>query len=176
MGERDSRTIRFDPDRLVSSLNQVPQSAWSLASTYTQTHVHHGYRRVGLVSAGQMQPHAHHFDFVWAALNPIWDAWLSWIEPGGFIIPHRDAGPWRERWQVPISAAGQWCAQETFTPQSGEAFPVTHWEPHAVVNHTDSPRVHLVIDRDVWVNQNALPFKIFPIPADMADLIERSQQ
>lgn len=123
-----------------------------------------------------MQDHAQLFDFVWDKLNPVRDAWLSWINPGGFIIPHRDAGPWRERWQVPISAAGQWCAQDTFTPQSGEAFPVTHWELHAVVNRTNTPRIHLVIDRDIQVDQPPLPFETFPIPADMADLIERSQQ
>ncbi|YCU34449.1 aspartyl beta-hydroxylase [Mycobacteroides abscessus] len=168
--------MKFDPSRLQTALAGIPTSAWSLASTYTQTRVHHGYRRVGLVSARQMQKHAELFQFVWDALDPIWDAWLSWIEPGGFIIAHRDAGPWRERWQVPISAAGQWRAQETFAPKSGEAFPVTHWEPHAVVNRTDAPRIHLVIDRDIHVNRPALPFETFPIPADMADLIERSQQ
>lgn len=168
--------MKFDSNQLQTALAGIPETAWSLPSTYTHTRVHHGYRRVGLVSARQPQNHAHLFQLVWDALDPIWDAWLSWIEPGGFIIPHRDAGPWRERWQVPISAAGQWCATKTFTPISGEAFPVTHWEPHAVVNRTNHPRIHLVIDRDVWVQQNALPFSTFPIPADMADLIERSQQ
>lgn len=168
--------MKCDSGQLQIALAEIPETAWSLPSTYTHTRVHHGYRRVGLVSARQPQKHAELFQFVWDALDPIWDAWLSWIEPGGFIIPHRDAGPWRERWQVPISAAGQWCATETFTPISGEAFPVTHWEPHAVVNRTNHPRIHLVIDRDVWVKKNALPFSTFPIPADMADLIERSQQ
>lgn len=168
--------MKFDPSRLQTALAGIPASAWSLASTYTQTRVHHGYRRVGLVSARQMQKHAELFQFVWDALDPIWDAWLSWIEPGGFIIAHRDAGPWRERWQVPISAAGQWRAQETFAPKTGEAFPVAHWEPHAVMNRADTPRIHLVIDRDIHVDHPALPFETFPIPADMADLIERSQQ
>ncbi|PVB26335.1 aspartyl beta-hydroxylase, partial [Mycobacteroides abscessus] len=51
-----------------------------------------------------------------------------------------------------------------------------HWEPHAVVNRADIPRIHLVIDRDIHVDRPALPFETFPIPADMADLIERSQQ
>lgn len=176
MGERDSREVRFDPTRLTTVLDQVPDNVWSLASTFHDTGVHHGYRRVVLVSAGQRQPHAELFGFVLDELAPVWDAWLSWIEPGGFIVPHCDAGPWWERWQVPIAAAGDWHTESgDFTPRTGEAFPVQHWEPHAVTNRGDTPRIHLVVDRHHLLERKPLPFAKFPPSADMADLIERTQ-
>lgn len=168
--------MEFDPVRLQSALTLVPADAWSLASTYAETRVHHGYRRVVLVSAGQPQAHAALFEFVFDVLVPVREAWLSWVEPGGFIAPHRDAGPWRERWQVPINAAGDWCGASTFAPVSGHAFPVEHWERHAVTNRTNLPRIHIVIDRDVWLDRPEQPFVVYPIPAAMADLVRRSLQ
>jgi hypothetical protein len=158
-------------------LQRIPDTAWSLPSTYPNTDVHHGYRRVVLVSAGRLQPpHAELFAPVWERLAPVWDAWLSWIDPGGFIRPHRDGAPWRERWQVPIQPSGLWCGPVTFAPHPGEAFAVRHWEPHAVTNRGLRPRIHVVVDRDVFIEREPLPFTTFPIPADMADLIERSRQ
>ena len=166
--------MEFDPDRLQAALAAIPEEAWSLPSTYTETRVHHGYRRVALVSAGQLRTFAPHFDFVLEQLAPVRDVWLSWIEPGGFIVPHRDAGPWRERWQIPINAAGDWCGTATFTPEDGVAFPVEHWAPHAVVNATDRPRIHLVLDRDIWLERPSEPFEVYPIPDDMTDMVRRS--
>lgn len=162
----------FDPGQLRAALAGVPEEAWSLPSTYRDTGVHHGYRRVVLVSAGKPQPHAQLFEVVWEALTPVADAWLSWIEPGGFIVPHRDAGPWRERWQVPIEPSGQWCGQ----PTPVEAFTVRHWEPHMVTNRGPRPRIHIVVDRDIRVGPDPEPFATFDIPGDMADLIERIPQ
>lgn len=167
---------QFDTDRLSAALSRIPNESWSLASAYRDTGVHHGYRRVVLVSAGHWQPHADLFGFVWDALNPVWDAWLSWIEPGGFIVPHRDPGPWRERWQVPISPSGQWCGKETFEPTAGNAFMVEHWAPHAVANRGATPRIHLVVDRNIHIDRDAEPFATFPVPAEMADLVDRSRQ
>lgn len=166
---------RFDPGRLTGALHQIPIHAWSLPSTYPNTGVHHGYRRVVLVSAGRRQEHAALFDYVWDALHPVKDAWLSWIDPGGFIAPHRDPGPWWERWQIPIVTSGEWHGDSTFTARDGEAFPVEHWEPHAVTNRGPHPRIHLVADRDIQIGRDPLPFATFP-PADMADLIERTKQ
>ena len=108
-------------------------------------------------------------------MAPVRDASLSWLEPGGFIIPHRDAGPWLERWQIPIAASGEWHGRESFTPEPGVSFLAEHWETHSVTNRGDSARIHLVLDRDVPVNRDPLPFATFPVPADMADLIQRSQ-
>lgn len=166
--------MEFAPEQLQGSLAAVPEEAWSLPSTYAETGVHHGYRRVVLVSAGQPQPHAERFKGVFEAMAPVREAWLSRIEPGGFIAPHRDAGPWRERWQIPINAAGDWCGADIFTPTDGCAFRVEHWAPHAVVNPTDRPRIHIVIDRDVWLDRTAEPFAVYPIPDEMTDLVRRS--
>lgn len=171
MGKRDSGPLRFDPARLVTALSQIPTEAWSSPSTYRETSVHHGYRRVPLVTASKPQPHAELFQFTWDAMRPVRDVTLSWLDPDGFIIPHRDAGPWFERWQIPIQASG-----DGLTGPPGVAFPVAHWEPHHVTNRGPGPRIHLVVDRDVHVDRDPLPFATFPVPADMADLIERSQQ
>lgn len=168
--------MRFDPERLRAALAEVPADAWSLPSAYAETRVHHGYRRVVLVSAGRPQDHAHPFGFVFDHLGPVREAWLSWIEPGGFIAPHRDAGPWRERWQVPVCAAGQWHTADVYTPTAGHAFQVEHWARHAVVNPTGFPRIHIVIDRDVWIDRPPQPFTVYPIPHDMTDMVRRSLQ
>jgi len=167
--------MRFDPIRLRSTLDEIPTNAWSLASTYRDTGVHHGYRRVVLVSAGHWHPHADLFGFVWDAMNQVRDVTLSMLEPGGFIAPHRDAAPWFERWQVPIVTSGDWHGQDVHA-EVGVAFPVKHWEPHAVTNRGRSPRIHLVIDRDVAIRRDPLPFETFPIPDDMAGLVDRSRQ
>ncbi|MEE3066576.1 MAG: aspartyl/asparaginyl beta-hydroxylase domain-containing protein [Actinomycetota bacterium] len=169
-----SPSTTFDPGQLLTALAGIGEDAWSLPSRFTETGVHHGYRRVVLVNNGHHKPHAELFGFVWDAMHPIRDATLSRIDPGGFIAPHRDGGPWQQRWQIPIVASGQWHAQETFNPQPGKAFEARHWEQHAVTNRGDGPRIHLVVDRDIPVDREALPFATFPVPADMADLIERS--
>lgn len=165
--------MQFDSDRLHTALTEIPPAAWSLASTYTETGVHHGYRRVVLVSAGQWKPYADLFAFVWDAMNPIADVTLSRLEPGGFIAPHRDAGPWLERWQVPIVISGSGLGVDT---EVGQAFQVKHWEPHHVTNRGPGPRIHLVIDRNVPVEREPLPFATYPIPEDMNDLLSRSRQ
>lgn len=136
--------------------------------------MHHGYRRVVLVSARYWTEHAEWFRRVLAEFAPVYDAWLSWIDPQGFIVPHRDGGPHRERWQVPIQARGEFHAGEPFTPVEGKCFAVRHWQPHSVMNDTDQPRIHVVIDRDVWVSRKRQAFALHPIPPDMADLVERS--
>lgn len=175
MGERDSGSLQFGRDRLVSALAQITESAWSIPSTYQDTGVHHGYRRVVLVSAGHHKRYADLFGFVWEALHPVRDVTLSRLESGGFIAPHRDAAPWFERWQVPIISSGQWHGDGAHQPAVGVAFPVAHWEPHAVTNRGPGPRIHLVIDRDIPIRRPVLPFEMFPVPADMADLVDRSR-
>lgn len=170
------RELKFDTAQLVRALNEIPDSAWSLASTYRDTGVHHGYRRVVLVSAGHWQTYADLFGFVFDAMSPVRDVTLSRLDdPGGFIAPHRDAGPWFERWQVPLVASGDWHGQDV-RAEVGVAFPVQHWEPHAVTNRGPGPRIHLVIDRNIAVARDPLPFETFPVPDDMADLVDRSRQ
>jgi hypothetical protein len=164
--------MQLDPERLHAALGLVPAGAWSLPSSYSVTGVHHGYRQVTIVSAGRPQALAGPWRFVLDELAPVRTAWLSWIDPGGFIRPHRDAGPWHERWQVPINAAGAFHAGDVTHPVDGRAFQVEHWAPHAVTNRADRPRIHLVLDRDVLVDRPAEPFALYPLPGDMADLVE----
>jgi hypothetical protein len=92
---------------------------------------------------------------------PVRDAWLSWIEPGGFILEHTDRGPFYERWQVPVVTAGT-TTQDGLTEASedGVPFRVRHWLPHSVDNPTSSPRIHVVIDRDVLVDPSRSPLAV----------------
>jgi hypothetical protein len=164
----------FDPAELAAALATVPAPAWSFPSAYGVTGVHHGYCRVELVSSGYWQSHAAAFRALLDRFAPVHAAWLSRIDAGGFIVPHRDAGPWRERWQVPLEPAGEFHGADRFTPTTGVPFQVEHWAAHAVANDTDHPRIHLVIDRDVLLDLAPEPFAVFPVPDDMAALVRRS--
>lgn len=114
------------------------------------------YRIVSLVTGGQFWAPAASFRFVLDSFAPVWSAWISRVEPGGLIHPHIDAGPYRERWQVPIQPAGLMNGVEAV---AGVPFRVKQWEPHSVENATDRPRIHLVIDRDVVVDSRPTPFQ-----------------
>ena len=177
----DKRVIReFDSAVLMESLNRIPESAWSLPSTYANTRVHHGYRRCDLVTAGRRQTGipATGFDDILAEFAPVFKAWLSWIEPGGFITPHADAGPWRERWQIPIRVSGEMSGADErwITATVGIPFSVRHWERHAVRNFGDGPRIHLVLDRDRYVDDapESRPFRLYPLTDEMFTMIEES--
>lgn len=111
-----------------------------------------------LVNGRRWLDEAEPFGDVLAWFHPIAEAWLSWIDPGGYIVAHRDGGPYRERWQVPLRTSGYW-GRGTFH-NVGEPFKVVHWEPHSVTNNGNRPRVHLVIDRDLIVNPDPTPFTI----------------
>jgi hypothetical protein len=132
-------------DRVLEAVDGL----WSLPSQAELVGgVHDGYRQVTCATHGTIT----RLDWLLEPFAPVWDAWLSWIEPGGWIAPHRDAGPHRERWQLPISP-------------TGEAFRVEHWAPHAVWNDTPRPRVHLVVDRDVIVSDYPTRFELTDEPA-----------
>lgn len=156
--------------RLHGALTEVVRD-WSLPSTYAATGVHHGYRRIVLVNAGRWWPTAEPFRFALEQFEPIREAWLSELAPGGFIVPHRDAAPWYERWQVPIHAAGVF---DDSRPTDGVPFRVTHWQSHFVANDTDRPRVHLVIDRDIELDLPPASFQTFPIPDELAAMVSRA--
>ena len=144
---------RFPPESLHQALAGLPAGAWSPPSIHTATNGTHGYRVVSLVEPGRRQPAADLFGFVLDEFEPVWSAWLSRLEPGGFLVRHVDAGPYHERWQVPIRPAGI-----GLTGEPGIAFRVRHWEPHSVDNQTDRPRIHLVLDRDRIVNDRAVAY------------------
>ena len=79
---------------------------------------------------------------------PIQRCFWAKLEPGGFIAPHIDAGPYWDRWHVPVQPAGVfWQNGVEIHPEPFEPFRVKHWENHAVWNDTDVVRVHLIVDR-----------------------------
>lgn len=139
---------------LRAALAFVSPGAWSLPSTLAGTGVHHGYRRV------VRRDLPAEFAPILDAFTPVHDAWLSWIDPGGFILRHCDAGPYRDRWQVPITTAGWTYLASPVAAVDGVPFRVEHWKPHSVANPSTSPRVHLVIDRDVVVDSSRSPFHL----------------
>jgi hypothetical protein len=160
--------VRFDPQRLRESLDGLADGAWTLPSSYALTGVHHGYR-----VSRRREEVARLFGWVLAGLEPVHQAWLAQLDPGGFIAPHRDAGPWLERWHVPIVSAGEW--GDGYEPQPGVAFPVAHWEPHSVWNPTDAARIHIIIDRRIPIDRPPTPLELFPIPDRYAELVARAR-
>ncbi len=80
---------------------------------------------------------------------PFHTAFWARVDPGGFISPHIDAGPYWERWHFPVQPSG-WFWEETrghFQPV--EPFTVRHWESHAVYNDGDMSRIHFIVDRAI---------------------------
>lgn len=145
---------RFQPGELLAALAAVSDH-WS-EPTASDNEVNPNYRIVSLVAGGSTRPAAAEFRFVLEAFAPVYAAWVSRIEPGGLIHPHIDAGPYRERWQVPIQPAGVMNGVEA---TAGVPFRVEHWKPHSVENTSDRARIHLVIDRDVFVNNTPAPYQ-----------------
>ncbi len=143
---------RFPEGQLLSALAAVSDH-WSAPTGPDDANPN--YRVVSLVTGGQFWAPAAPFMFVLDTFAPVWSAWVSRIEPGGLIHRHTDAGPYRERWQVPIQPAGVMNGREAV---AGVPFRVKHWEPHSVENPTDRARIHLVIDRDVIVDGRPTPF------------------
>lgn len=167
----------FDPAALHAALRAVPPGSWALPSQYRENLVHHGNRTLSLVRACTRLPAADPFRFVLEKFAPVQTAWLSWLEPGGFITPHRDAGPWRERWQIPIQAAGLLDeAGDQSVPVDGVPFRVRHYDRHSVWNTGDQPRIHLVLDRDIWLDLPKRPFETYPIPTEFAALVDAARK
>lgn len=156
------------PELLYRALDSVPDVAWSKPSEFWVTNVHHGYRRVGLINYGSYSA-VWGFGEILQLFAPVKGAFLSMLEPGGFIVPHIDGSPHYERWQVPIRAAGIFGESER---QDGVAFQVEHWKPHAVWNNTDRRRIHLVVDRDVIIDNGKVSFQRLPIPDEFKGLIQ----
>ncbi len=80
--------------------------------------------------------------------EPIHSGWWARLMPGGFVVPHCDVAPFRERWHLPVQPAGFFWEDGT-TIEPTEPFIVHHWLPHAVWNPTDRPRIHLMVERDI---------------------------
>jgi hypothetical protein len=127
----------------------VAAGLWSLPSRIEQTKAHHGYRQIMVVAGGDLR--IPELAPLLEPYQPVAEAWLSWIDPGGYVVPHRDQGPHHERWQLPIDSP--------LAP-----FRVKQWESHEVRNTTDRPRVHLVIDRAVIACNERNPFEFVDGP------------
>lgn len=129
----------------------------SQPSQYKLTGAHHGYRQATVAHNGRLN-HPR-FGVVLEPFQPVRDAWLSWIEPGGFVVCHIDAGPHYERWQLPITGFGSLNGERA---EPGVPFRVHHDRWHHVRNDDTHPRVVLVIDRDTLASRDRTPFRVCP--------------
>ncbi len=137
--------------------------AWSQPSTYTTgTGVHHGY------STAPADTLPSFLDISKALID---GAWYAKLDPGGFIVPHVDQGPWVERWHYPISGKGYvWAEWDYQDPGTGQLlghwvgppfttlryydpYRMNHHQPHAVWNPYAEPRVVLIVEYDNPVDQ-----------------------
>ena len=131
---------------------------WSKPSTYTSgTGVHHGYSTAK--ASQESLPYPDQRAQRWPNL-----AWYTKLDPGGFIVPHVDQGPWMERWHYPISGQGSvwqdWDDDGTNTlrlmvsvDELFGAYRMNHHKPHAVYNRFDEPRIVLIVEYDNPVDQ-----------------------
>ncbi len=140
---------------------------WSKPSTYTTgTGVHHGYSTAPAPDSDSLPVFA-----PIKAGDPRWPdhAWYAKLDPGGFIVPHVDQGPWRERWHYPIS--GQGYVWQDWNPDDEDRDPhfqfltmrnppdvqtpyrMHHHLPHAVWNPYTEPRIILIVEYDNPVDQ-----------------------
>ncbi len=147
---------------------------WSLPSTLEATTVHHGYATAKASADDYLQT-------VFPDERPNYDpfvrAWYAKLDPGGFILPHIDQGPWIERWHYPIQPAGYvWQEGEGVIESPLDMFPVKHWEPHAVWNPHHIARIHLIIEYDNEVDEPTRDLEVFdPLP-EMHDLVRNALQ
>ena len=113
-------------------------------------------------------------------------SWYAKLEPGGFIVPHVDQGPWRERWHYPISGVG-WVWQsweDESIPRVGRPvlpdgaaapYRMNHHRPHAVWNPwTNRPdyRVVLIVEFDNPVDQPTTDLIIAPMIPQVQEMID----
>ncbi len=131
---------------------------WSKPSTYTTgTGVHHGYSTApaDVPNPTEITYYAGRDDGDGA---PAGNAWYAKLDPGGFIVPHVDQGPWVERWHYPISGYGyvwqDWGrSQISAAVVPSKPYRMNHHKPHAVWNPYDEPRIILIVEYDNPVDQ-----------------------
>ncbi len=135
---------------------------WSKPSTYSEgTGVHHDYSTApaDVPTPSVITYYARRDD---SDAAPADKAWYAKLDPGGFIVPHIDQGPWRERWHYPISGQGSvwqdWNDDGTLRHMVSvdglfSAYRMNHHKPHAVWNPHDEPRIVLIVEYDNPVDQ-----------------------
>ncbi len=122
----------------------IKTEQWSVPTIYEKHGISHGRSHTGALD--------NQIALDIGIEGPIHRCFLASIRPQGFIVPHIDQGPYKERWHVPIRAAGHYWEEgfpHPIEPQFGIPFLVRHYRPHAVFNLTDDERIHLIVDRDV---------------------------
>ena len=150
----------YDVDKLFESLELVKFNKPSDRKAHPGA-FHHGYRRNVQRNVNDA------FGWVFEDFDPIDISWVSHIDPGGDIPPHKDASPWLERWQIPIQPAGTFIIDGEEVEQiAGVPFQVQHWTFHHVTNDTDRARIHLIIDRDVVAHEGKGEFVDGGSPSD----------
>lgn len=138
--------------------------------------VHHGYStaQTDLVNAGQE---------VGTLQGPrlVTNAWYAKLEPGGFIVPHIDQGPWLERWHYPQSGQGfvwqEWAVDHWRSGIAEVAVPenpyrMNHHRPHAVWNPHNEPRVVLIVEYDNPIDQPTTDLIIEPMIPQIQEMID----
>ncbi len=164
-------------------MTTVLAPAYSQPSTYggPAGRVHHGYSTAKA-------------DEITVPLDlskPLRSAWYAKLEPGGFIVPHVDQGPWRERWHYPISGTGiVWQSWEEtdgptdrvmgyLAPQlrldwftSDKPYRMNHHLPHAIWNPHDEPRIILIVEFDNPVDQPTSDLILAPMIPQVQELID----
>ena len=143
---------------------------WSQPSTLEATSVHHGY---ATAKASSLQ--------VLSVVGPNGGipvkGWYARLDPGGFILPHTDAGPWVERWHYPIQPAGYiWQEDDGIVESPLDPFQVAHHRPHAVWNPHHIARIHLIVEYDNAIDEPTRGLEVFdPLP-EMADLVRNADR
>ncbi len=134
--------------------------------------VHHGYSTAptDLIDAARHMTGFH--------LLPA-EAWYAKLDPRGFIVPHVDQGPWRERWHYPISGVGEVWQQwdDSDEPYASSVrydtpYRMNHHQPHAVWNPTDEPRIVLIVEFDNPVEQPTTDLIISPMIPEVQEMID----
>jgi len=148
--------------------------AWSMLSTYTEgTGVHHGYATAPAHARSKWAVDI-------AAHGEVSNAWYAKLDPGGFIVPHVDQGPWRERWHYPTSGNGYvWQYEDVAKVGSvglirrlSEPYRMNHHKPHAVWNPHNEPRIILIVEYDNPVDQPTTDLILCPMIPEVQEMID----
>ncbi len=146
---------------------------WTAPSTLEANSVHHGY---ATAKADSLEVLSVVGSVVFAGGanggNPT-RGWYGKLDPGGFVLPHSDAGPWMERWHYPIQPAGYiWQEDGGIVESPLDPFQVFHHRPHAIWNPHHIARVHLIVEYNNEIDEPYHALEMFdPLP-EMQALVE----
>ena len=150
----------------------------ALAPAYSQPSVYDG--PAGRVHHGYSTAKADEITVPLDLSKPLRSAWYAKLDPGGFIVPHVDQGPWIERWHYPISGKGYvWQYEDVpkvgsvgLIRRASEPYRMNHHRPHAVWNPDDDPRVVLIVEFDNPVDQPTTDLIICPMIPQIQEMID----